>query len=270
MVQHIVTGVDGSRTAWRGAEQAFALARQLDVGVTLVHVEAVGADPQIAIEHLHEAVGEADVGDLDVDVEVPRADDGIAGEIANVAQSRPGALLVLASHGRGRSTALVGSVADELIREVPGGIVLVGPECAVGRLTGSVLIGVDGSELAERAVRTGVDLAQQLSLEPWIVHSDSSTGAVPDDAVESGYIASLAKAASDAAGLPVQFEELHGSRPAAVICDYARRVDAALIVASSHGRTGIRRVALGSVAAGMVRDAPCPVMVINQHFGQAD
>lgn len=46
------------------------------------------------------------------------------------------------------------------------------------------------------------------------------------------------------------------------IIDVARDVDAELIVMSSHGRTGLGRVLLGSVADRVVRLAECPVLVI--------
>ena len=46
------------------------------------------------------------------------------------------------------------------------------------------------------------------------------------------------------------------------ICDFARDHDADLIVISSHGRTGISRLVIGSVAERIVRYAPCPLLVL--------
>jgi nucleotide-binding universal stress UspA family protein len=46
------------------------------------------------------------------------------------------------------------------------------------------------------------------------------------------------------------------------ICEYARRASIDLIVISTHGRTGLRHVLLGSVAERVVQHAPCPVLVI--------
>ncbi len=50
--------------------------------------------------------------------------------------------------------------------------------------------------------------------------------------------------------------------PAATICEMARSLEAQLVVLPSHGRTGLARLALGSVAERVVRLAPCAVLVL--------
>jgi universal stress protein A len=50
--------------------------------------------------------------------------------------------------------------------------------------------------------------------------------------------------------------------PAVSIVQAAHRVSADLVVMGTHGRTGARRMVLGSVAERVVRLAPCPVLVI--------
>ena len=50
--------------------------------------------------------------------------------------------------------------------------------------------------------------------------------------------------------------------PAAEILRYARAHGVDLLVIGTHGRTGLRRLVLGSVAEHVVRQAPCPVMVV--------
>ena len=50
--------------------------------------------------------------------------------------------------------------------------------------------------------------------------------------------------------------------PAAGILRYARDHGVDLLVLGTHGRTGLRRLVLGSVAERVVRQAPCPVMVV--------
>jgi len=57
--------------------------------------------------------------------------------------------------------------------------------------------------------------------------------------------------------------------PGHEIADYAESVGADLIVMPSHGRTGARRVLLGSVAERVVRFAPCPVLVLKDHESKA-
>ncbi len=52
--------------------------------------------------------------------------------------------------------------------------------------------------------------------------------------------------------------------PAAAIADYAAAIDADMIVIPSHGRTGLARLALGSVAQRVVRLAKCAVLVVKR------
>jgi nucleotide-binding universal stress UspA family protein len=50
--------------------------------------------------------------------------------------------------------------------------------------------------------------------------------------------------------------------PAAEILRIAAEQQASLIVIATHGRTGLKRLALGSVAEQVIREAPCPVLVV--------
>ncbi len=50
--------------------------------------------------------------------------------------------------------------------------------------------------------------------------------------------------------------------PVIGIVNYAREHDIDLVVISTHGRTGLRHVLLGSVAERIVREAPCPVLTV--------
>jgi nucleotide-binding universal stress UspA family protein len=59
----------------------------------------------------------------------------------------------------------------------------------------------------------------------------------------------------------VETQVAQGS-PAAEILRVAEEREVSLIVISTHGRTGLRRLALGSVAERVIRDAPCPVLVV--------
>lgn len=52
--------------------------------------------------------------------------------------------------------------------------------------------------------------------------------------------------------------------PGAEIADYAEREHAALVVLPSHGRTGLSRLLIGSVAERVVRLAHCPVLVLRR------
>lgn len=52
--------------------------------------------------------------------------------------------------------------------------------------------------------------------------------------------------------------------PGSKLADFARSIDADLLIISSHGRTGLKRVLLGSVAERVARLAECPVLVLKE------
>jgi nucleotide-binding universal stress UspA family protein len=61
-----------------------------------------------------------------------------------------------------------------------------------------------------------------------------------------------------------EHRSLKGS-PAEAIVDCAKEVGADFIVMGTHGRTGLARVLMGSVAEAVVRQAPCPVVTVKEH-----
>lgn len=63
------------------------------------------------------------------------------------------------------------------------------------------------------------------------------------------------------AGISSEYMALHGS-PDRVIPQLAADKNADLIVMGTHGRTGLSRLALGSVAERVVQTAPCPVLTV--------
>jgi nucleotide-binding universal stress UspA family protein len=73
----------------------------------------------------------------------------------------------------------------------------------------------------------------------------------------------LHKKFADKSFSDVNFEVLFGS-PATEITKYAEEHDTDLIVLPSHGRTGLARLMIGSVAERVVRLAHCPVLVIRE------
>jgi nucleotide-binding universal stress UspA family protein len=63
--------------------------------------------------------------------------------------------------------------------------------------------------------------------------------------------------------VPVEVEVREG-QPMQEIVELAREIEADLIVLTTHGRTGLKHMLLGSVAENVVRHAPCPVFVVRE------
>jgi len=62
---------------------------------------------------------------------------------------------------------------------------------------------------------------------------------------------------------------LHGSA-ASALSDFAKEKGADVIVVGTHGRAGLSRTFLGSTSAGLVRKAPCPVLVVKMKPEEAE
>ena len=68
-------------------------------------------------------------------------------------------------------------------------------------------------------------------------------------------------------GLQVDTVMLAGGDPATVISEWAESHDVDLIAVATHGRTGFRRLALGSVTEALVRRSRTPVLVLPRPKG---
>jgi nucleotide-binding universal stress UspA family protein len=262
MAQHLIVPIDGSEASWRGFDVALALARRFGADVELVQVESDPVDAEVAREQLWAGVEQRGQLDVRVTTNVQFTTEPIAVRLSELLEASPDSLVVMASHGKGRSAAIVGSVADEILQRTFGPIVLVGPKVEHTDFTGPLVITVDGSNESESALPLGVAWAVELSTTPWIVHvSGPSKPDTGGDLAGAVYLSRLAAELREASDHRIEFDELHDSNPTGAICDYAARHEASLIVTSSHGRSGLSRLAMGSVTAGFVRHATCPVLV---------
>lgn len=135
-----------------------------------------------------------------------------------------------------------------------------------------ILIAVDESPTAARAAEVGVELARSLGAEvAFVCVVDPGEVVTADTGVPAAELIALAE--RDGRGLLRQFRERASpavtalefvavGKPAAEIVKTAREWPADLIVTGSHGRHGLGRVLLGSVAEGAIRHAPCSVLVV--------
>ena len=135
-----------------------------------------------------------------------------------------------------------------------------------------ILIAVDGGPVAAEAADVGVELARALGAQVALV-SVVDRSAVDSLAPEMPRDEMLAEARSDAKRVMTMLAERLGpdlvtadfmpeGQPGHEIVGAAKAWPADMIVVGSHGRTGLDRVILGSVAEQVMRHAPCPVLVV--------
>jgi nucleotide-binding universal stress UspA family protein len=142
-----------------------------------------------------------------------------------------------------------------------------------------ILVAVDGSEIGQRALLEAIDLAKIHQAQLDLVHvvdvvPPGGEVTVPfeayhDSCVQGGQqVLDRALVLASGAGVPIQSRLIETGKQDAssAILEEAKRSAADLIVLGTHGRSGLRRLVLGSVAEGVVRHAPVPVLLV--HAGE--
>jgi nucleotide-binding universal stress UspA family protein len=252
-----VVPLDGSDFAARAIPIAAELAARFDAGLVLATVPTTTdaearAVPPRWLDDAASAVRTARVEVAVVDTDHPAA--GVVGLL----RDRGDAGLVMATHGRGfLGTAALGGVAQEIVRVAGVPVLLVGRACDDHPgWRGPVLVCHDGSAAAGAALAPAQVWAAALRVPIEVVHvfhpldvSIPETSAAAIDATRA------------VLGPDARSHIRRSYRPADAIHDLAEEVGASLVVMSTHGRTGLALVALGSVTMDVVRMSLCPVLV---------
>jgi nucleotide-binding universal stress UspA family protein len=133
-----------------------------------------------------------------------------------------------------------------------------------------ILVPTDGSTGTAHVALQALDLAEQYDATVHTIHViDENASAFLSES--GGDTDPLSERAEDAVRTVEQMAESHGidvvtvvreGKPAETILQYADEIDADVIVAGTHGRSGIKRHLIGSVAERLVRHATCPVLTI--------
>jgi nucleotide-binding universal stress UspA family protein len=254
----IIIPLDGSEFAARALPVARAVAQR--VGARLIvmstHWES---DVDEAAAYLRLVAKES----ADIETEVLLVDEHPAGRaIASVSRAHPDSIVCMTSHGRGAVRwAILGSVAEDVVREARESVLLVGRHCATDWPSHleQLLVCVDGFSAAEPIVPVASEWAKALGLDVRVVmvaHPLDVQGAThPNKAVD--WITE--QFVSD--GVAAKAVIVRGSHVAGTIANFARELPAALIATNMSSRHGMARVAMGSVATGVLGVAPCPVLV---------
>lgn len=137
---------------------------------------------------------------------------------------------------------------------------------------GRILVPTDGSDGAAAAFDHAVGLASEMGAELHVVNAVDPT-LVPPEVGGQGVIDSLEESGrtlvrtlrerGENEGIDVETAVLTGA-PANAITSYAEDHDVDLVVMGTHGRTGLDRWLLGSVAERVVRTCLVPVLTVRQ------
>lgn len=144
-------------------------------------------------------------------------------------------------------------------------------------MLGKILVAIDDSEPSERATEFAIRLAAEQHAQLICLHAVdwvpavstmevSFTVADPEPVVEAlrsegRALIEKVSAQAKAANVPCD-ARLVELRPLDAILDTVKETQADVIVVGTHGRHGVARAVLGSVAEGVLRASPVPVIVV--------
>ena len=266
MYSRVVVPVDCSELAWTSVGPARQLAELWDAELELISIVHYGWEIEQATADIERYLAAAGWQENTIVTVLETRVRHVAEVLADHVGKHADSFVVMTSHGRGRSAAVFGSVAEQMLKLVPEPILLFGPSVDSDHLgfTGRMLVCVDGTRTSEVALDVAVPWAIELDMVPWVV---AVAGDVPvtvggEHLVETAYPHRMADRMTAAIGREVEFETLHGKDPAKVVAEYARGYDSGLVVAATHGRSGFDRLSEGSVAMNIVHHSPCPVLLV--------
>jgi nucleotide-binding universal stress UspA family protein len=181
-------------------------------------------------------------------------------------------LVAIGTHGRtGIRRFLLGSVAEKVVRHAPCSVLVVRPDGEPAPFT-DVLCPVDLADTTSSATSTAVQIAEPGGSGIALLHVLELPVQVRGEAFPTNFLADLEKSVTrrldglaaeirPKAKVPVSTSFRIGYAASEILSMLDDQPSFDLVVMGSHGRTGIRRAVLGSVAEKVVRYAHCPVLV---------
>jgi nucleotide-binding universal stress UspA family protein len=302
MFQSMILPLDGSSFAEEAVPMAGLLARAYGAQLHLVHVIRPSPDvdfktPEEDLEwrsQVREAASEA-LGEMagklrreGVNARAEVREGRVVDTLLACAQERNADLAVLTTHGAGGFRRWwLGSVADALLRRSEVPVLLVRPWDDTRDRTPeeprfrTILVPLDGSRSGEKALSHARNLRDRLGAKlvlVQVVPSALEVGTlygIPSVKVEGearrkqkeaalAYLQEVANRLSESEGGEggVEVRVMESSGAAEGILEAARVTGADLLVLSTHGRGGISRAVVGSVADKVIRGAVPPVLAI--------
>jgi nucleotide-binding universal stress UspA family protein len=183
---------------------------------------------------------------------------------------------------------MLGSVTDHVCRTVPVPVMLIRPQALQrvgdkGQLINHILIPLDGSDLSRLALPVAEELATKLKAgitlfqmaHVVISYADNGGSSLPvyerlTEEVESRVRAEMIalQAGLKRKGLDAtQIVVTVGLNAADEIIEAGKKIDADLVVMSTHGRSGLRRWVFGSVAERVLRHLEIPLLLVHARAG---
>lgn len=286
MYRTIMVPLDGSPFSEQAVPLAVAVGHRTGAKLYLVHVEeplfgevseSISEQVRERLDFLARSISE----EADISVTVGFLVGRVAEELIGYADQIDADLVIMTTHGRGGlSRAWLGSVADTLIRGSRIPVLALRPRDAAPRVDTKaidhVLIPLDGSAMSEEVLDHALALGgpdvhytllQVIQLPVAVETVTVTSGFVLDPRmIEADRAKALEYLNRVAEGLEGRVRQVDTAvlvdpQPATAILAYAEQNDVDLIALATAGRTGVRRLILGSVADKVLRGASTPVLL---------
>ena len=223
----------------------------------MVNLELMQAQETAAKERLEARKAEAAGEGVTLEPRVRSGSSAYEGILEEAGELRPD-LIIMGRHGyTGLTRLLMGSVTARVIGHSPCNVLVVPREVPLSFKR--LLVASDGSPFSEAAWTEALSLAKTMGSDLVGVSVAASDRDIP---AATQVVRGLEESASQQ-GIALDTMIPMG-RPEEGIVKAADFKAASLIIVGSHGRTGLKRLLMGSVAERVIGDAKCPVLVVKK------
>jgi nucleotide-binding universal stress UspA family protein len=297
MFKHILIPIDSRQLSHQAAMTGLELAKKLGAQITLVNVlqmppvyppQSEHETLEVVRDHAKELLEPwlkiATKHGVNLKTKIVHDDThSIATSIIKTADDLECDLIMMGTQGReGLERLLVGSVAERVARQANQPVMLLRwmGAAPIKSSFDSILVPVDGSEPSRAALWTADELAKQLGASLHFLHVLPDIPLPMSDGLgfgtmtyrpepwleaienEGKAIIKNAKELSTQANVETTIVPATGARTAQAILKFAKAQHSSLIVIGTHGRRGVDRLLLGSVAEGVMHHADVPVLLV--------
>jgi nucleotide-binding universal stress UspA family protein len=276
----ILVAVDGSASSMRAFRESLKLAKDEKCWVTVVSVvpKYEGDLGAVWVNNVRESFGQAceiAISEAKKIAEEERAlvktvcEEGeIYERIVDLADAENCDLIIMGRKGRSQvEKALIGSVTARVIGHTQRDVLVVPEVSSIG--WEKIVLATDGSKYSESAIKRAIEFAKSYGSELKIVSVVEVTDEFFVRAPQA--VESLLDKARDlvddirrkavSEGIEAEGLVREGEAYKSII-DVSKEVNANAVILGSHGRTGLRRLLMGSVTEKVIGYSTCPVLVV--------
>lgn len=284
--QKILVGIDGSEESFNAFKSALSLAKKINASVSVLYVLPLGVEVSSALslftgmkdifrkgaeKILKEAQSIAEEEGIEVRLKFEEGEPYT--KLVDILYAEESDLLVLGKSGKGGlARALIGSTASRAIGASPVDVLVI-PKNTTLKLK-KMLVPVDGSLYSEEAAMRALELASHLKSEIILLSVVEIPFELYETATDIGKMVEHLKTEAEEfirklkskykeKGIEVKGYVVEGIVEEKIL-EIAEKEEVDLIIMGSHGKTGLKRLLMGSVTEKVLTLGTKPVLVVKR------